>query len=104
MRPIALRMVYQVASAVDIPIIGCGGITTGEDAVEMMMAGADAIQVGTATFLNPGAPLVVLDGIETYARENGVETPREIIGAALPGGHAAEAGNAGRTPAQRVHP
>ena len=104
LRPIALRMVYQVASAVDIPIIGCGGITTGEDAVEMMMAGAGAVQVGTATFLNPSAPLVVLDGIEAFARENGVDTPREIIGAALPGGHAAEAGDAGRTPAQRVHP
>jgi dihydroorotate dehydrogenase (NAD+) catalytic subunit len=82
--PIALRMVYQVAKSVDIPIIGCGGITRGEDAIEMMMAGARAVQVGTATFLNPRAPLYVLEGIESYLKENGVNTLDEIVGAALP--------------------
>jgi len=104
LRPIALRMVYQVASAVHVPIIGCGGIATGEDAVEMMMAGASAIQVGTATFLNPRAPLDVLEGIETFARENHLRSISDIVGAALPGERAAEDADAGRTPAERVRP
>lgn len=104
LRPIALRMVYQVACAVDIPIIGCGGIATGDDAVEMMMAGASAVQVGTATFLNPSAPLDVLAGIEVFAREQGLGSISEIIGAALPGERAAEDADAGRSPAERVRP
>ena len=104
LRPIALRMVYQVASAVDIPIIGCGGISTGEDAVEMLMAGASAVQVGTATFLNPSAPLDVLHQIQTLARDGGFKTTREIIGAALPARQAAEAVDAGHAPARRAHP
>jgi dihydroorotate dehydrogenase (NAD+) catalytic subunit len=104
LRPIALRMVYQVASAVRIPIIGCGGITTGEDAVEMMMAGASAVQVGTATFLNPRAPLDVLEGIEAFGHQNKLACISEIVGAALPGERALERDNAGRAPAERVHP
>ena len=104
LRPIAVRMVYRVACAVEIPIIGCGGIATGEDAVEMMMAGASAVQVGTATFLNPSAPLEVLEGIESFARHEGLSSISEIVGAVLPGKDAAEATGAGRTPAQRVRP
>jgi dihydroorotate dehydrogenase (NAD+) catalytic subunit len=104
LRPIALRMVYRVASAVDVPIIGCGGITTGDDAIEMMMAGASAVQVGTATFLNPRAPLDVLDGITAFATREGVSSISEITGAALPGERAAEAPDAGRTPVERVRP
>ena len=86
LKPIALRMVYQVASALDIPIIGCGGITCGEDAAEFLMAGASAVQVGTATFLNPRAPLDVIEGLERFLKDEGIEDVREIVGAALPGG------------------
>ena len=69
LKPIALKMVYEVAAAVDVPIIGCGGVTSGEDAVEYLMAGACAVQVGTATFLNPRAPLDVLEGLEAFLRD-----------------------------------
>src|SRR3989304_514732 len=65
-RPIALRMVWEVAQAVTLPIIGIGGIMTGDDAVEFLLAGASAVQVGTANFLDPSAPLKVLAGIESY--------------------------------------
>jgi dihydroorotate dehydrogenase (NAD+) catalytic subunit len=82
MKPVALRMVWQVAAAVDVPVIGCGGISTGTDALEFIMAGATAVQVGTATFRDPNAPLDVLDGIERYMREEGVHDIRELIGVA----------------------
>ena len=81
-KPIALAMVYEVAGAVDIPIIGCGGITTGRDAIEFIMAGASAVQVGTASFANPRAPLDVLEGIEEFMRKEGIKDINEIIGAA----------------------
>jgi dihydroorotate dehydrogenase (NAD+) catalytic subunit len=81
-KPVALRMVYQVASAVDAPIVGCGGITTGADAVEFLMAGATAVQVGTATFVNPRAPLDVLEGLQRFMEERGIDDVRELIGAA----------------------
>jgi len=81
-KPIALAMVYEVAGAVDIPIIGCGGITTGRDAIEFIMAGASAVQVGTASFANPRAPLDVLEGIEEFMRKEGIEDIAELIGAA----------------------
>ena len=84
LKPIAIRLVYQVARAVSVPIVGCGGITTGEDAVEYFMAGASAVQVGTATFANPRACLDVLEGIETFMTDTGVESVGELIGAALP--------------------
>jgi dihydroorotate dehydrogenase (subfamily 1) family protein len=84
LKPIAIRLVYQVARAVSVPIIGCGGITSGEDAVEFLMAGASAVQVGTATFTNPRACLDVLEGIEAFTRDTGVESVGELIGAALP--------------------
>ena len=83
-KPVALRMVWQVAGGVDVPVIGCGGITTPADAIEFMMAGAKAVQVGTATFRDPLAPIRVLDGIEAYMRERDIADIREIVGAARP--------------------
>ncbi len=83
-KPVALRMVYQVARAVDLPIIGCGGIRSGTDAVEFLMAGASAVEVGTATFVNPRGPLDVLEGIESFLSEQGITNVREIVGAAHP--------------------
>lgn len=79
-KPIALRMVYQVAHAVKLPIIGMGGIATGEDALEFLMAGATAVAVGTANFMNPEATLEVLKGIEDYMRKYKVEDIKELIG------------------------
>jgi dihydroorotate dehydrogenase (NAD+) catalytic subunit len=84
LKPIAIRLVYLVARAVDVPIIGCGGIMTGEDAVEYLMAGASAVQVGTATFTNPRAALDVLEGLDALLRDNAVERVGELVGAALP--------------------
>jgi dihydroorotate dehydrogenase (NAD+) catalytic subunit len=81
-KPIALRMVYQVAGAVDVPIVGCGGIRSGDDAVEFIMAGATAVQVGTATFANPRAPLEVLEGMERWLAQAGVEEIGQLVGAA----------------------
>ncbi|MDA8169239.1 MAG: dihydroorotate dehydrogenase [Nitrospiraceae bacterium] len=84
-KPIALRMVYQAARAVKIPVIGMGGITTGQDAVEFILAGATAVAVGTATFINPSAPLEVLEGIEAYMSIHGVKGVAELIGGAVTG-------------------
>lgn len=84
LKPIAVRLVYQVAKAVRVPIIGCGGVTTAEDAVEFLMAGASAVQVGTATFRNPRAALDVLEGLDAFLREEEIEDVSELIGAALP--------------------
>ncbi len=79
-KPVALRMVYETAKVVSIPIIGLGGIMTGEDAVEFMMAGASAIAVGTANLLNPSATMDVLDGIENYMNSSNVLDINEIVG------------------------
>lgn len=84
LKPISLRLVYLVAQEVQVPIIGCGGVMTGDDAVEYLMAGACAVQVGTATFVNPRAPLDVLEGIVDFLQREGVPSVREIVGAALP--------------------
>jgi dihydroorotate dehydrogenase (NAD+) catalytic subunit len=81
LKPIALRQVYEVASAVDVPIIGCGGISTARDALEFILAGATAVQIGTATFANPLAPVEALDGIEAYCREKGIADICELVGA-----------------------
>ncbi len=75
-------MVYEVAGAVELPVIGCGGITTAGDAIEFIMAGASAIQVGTASFTNPRAPLDVLEGIEQFMRKEGIKDIADLIGAA----------------------
>jgi dihydroorotate dehydrogenase (NAD+) catalytic subunit len=82
LKPIALRLVYQTAAAVDVPVIGCGGIMTALDAMEYIMAGATAVQVGTATFINPRATLDVLEGIERFMEEEGVGDIHELISVA----------------------
>lgn len=80
-KPVALRMVWQVHQAVDVPILGMGGISTGLDAVEFMLAGATAVAVGTANFANPCATQEVIDGIEAYCKEMGVTDVNDLIGA-----------------------
>lgn len=82
--PVAVRMVYQCYKAVNIPIIGMGGISTWEDAVEMMLAGATAIQMGTAIFSDPYAPLKVIDGLAEYMEKNGIKSLSEITGQCQP--------------------
>lgn len=82
--PVAVRMVWQVANAVNIDVVGMGGISTGEDAVEMMMAGAKAVQVGTAIFTDPYAPLKIIDGIERYMTENNIDSLSQISGSVKP--------------------
>lgn len=82
-RPIAVHITYQVAQAVTIPVIGAGGVTSAQDALEFLMAGASAVQVGTATFADPLAPIKVLEGLAAYVRESGIASIREVIGAAL---------------------
>ena len=80
-KPVAVRMVYEASRAVKIPVIGMGGIMTGEDAIEFFLAGASAIAVGTAIFADPLAPLKVLDGINAWLDRKGIATLKEIIGA-----------------------
>ncbi|MBC7362801.1 MAG: dihydroorotate dehydrogenase [Candidatus Aminicenantes bacterium] len=79
-KPIALRMVFQVARAVKIPVIGIGGIFTAEDALEFMMVGASAIEVGTANFVDPDACLRIIQGMEKWAENHGIKNISEIIG------------------------
>ena len=79
--PVAVRMVWQVANAVKIPIIGMGGICNGEDAIEFMMAGATAVSVGAANFFDPYSTEKVIAGIEEYMTKYGVEDINELIGA-----------------------
>ena len=80
LKPIAIRMVYQCANAVNIPIIGMGGIMTGEDAIEFMMAGATAVAVGASNFINPYATVEVAEGIENFMRKKNISDINEIIG------------------------
>lgn len=80
-KPVALRMVYEVHRAIDIPVVGMGGISTGIDAVEFMLAGATAVAVGTANFMNPRAAADVVEGIRAFCEENGVKDVHELIGA-----------------------
>lgn len=82
-KPIAVRMVYQAAHAVNIPIIGMGGICNGEDAIEFMMAGATAVSVGAANFFDPYSTEKVIAGIEEYMTKYGVEDINELIGAVI---------------------
>jgi len=81
-KPVALHMVYQVAGAVAVPVIGCGGISTTADAIEFIMAGASAVQVGTANLTKPRAALDVLEGIERFMRDEGIGDITGLIGAA----------------------
>ena len=80
-KPVALRMVYDVARAVDVPIIGMGGIVNALDAVEFLLAGADAVAVGTGNFVNPMAAVQIIDGIADYLQSTGVNDVKDIIGA-----------------------
>jgi len=80
-KPIAVRMVYQVANAVKLPIIGMGGIATAEDALEFILAGATAVSVGTANFANPYATIDVIEGIEAYMKKYGINDINDLIGA-----------------------
>lgn len=82
--PVAVRMVWQVANAVSIPVVGMGGIAGYEDAVEMMMAGASAVQVGAAIFSNPYAPIEIIDGMNKWCNDNGVKSITEIVGTVGP--------------------
>lgn len=79
--PIAVRMVYQVAQAVKIPVLGMGGVMTAEDAIELMLAGATAVSVGTANFANPKATEIIVDGIRQFMAEQGIDDIKELIGA-----------------------
>jgi len=79
-KPVALRMVHDLAHAVRIPIIGIGGIRTGEDALEFLACGAQAVQVGTATFYDPRSPVRIADEIKTWCKENAVTAVRDVIG------------------------
>lgn len=80
-KPVALRMVWQCSKAVSVPILGMGGVTTGTDAVEFMLAGATAVAVGTANFMNPQATVDVIDGIIDYCEEQGINDVNDLIGA-----------------------
>ena len=79
-KPVALRMVWQVAQRVSIPVIGIGGIMTAEDALEFMVAGASAVQIGTANFINPRTTIEIIDGIRHYLRENRIKNIQDIVG------------------------
>ncbi len=81
-KPVALAIVYEVAGAVDLPLVGCGGIATAADAIEFIMAGASAIQVGTASLVNPRAPIDVIEGIEKFMLEEGIKNIANLVGAA----------------------
>jgi dihydroorotate dehydrogenase (NAD+) catalytic subunit len=81
-KPVALYMVYELAAVVEIPVIGCGGIATAEDALEFIMAGAGAVQVGSAGFSNPEAALEVLTGIEAFMGREGVRSLSDLVGVA----------------------
>ena len=82
--PVAVRMVCQVANAVNIPVMGMGGVATWEDAVEIMMAGASAVQVGAAIFNDPYAPIKIIDGLEQYCIDNNIDNISQIVGTVKP--------------------
>lgn len=82
--PVAVRMVWQVANAVKIPVCGMGGISTWQDVVEMMMAGAQIVQIGAALFANPMAPVEIVEGLEKYVIENKLDNLQDIVGAVKP--------------------
>ena len=79
-KPVALRMVWQVAKVVKVPVIGLGGIASASDAIEFLLAGASAVQIGTANFIDPSITQKVIDGIDQYLNENGFDDVNQIIG------------------------
>jgi len=79
-KPIIIRLIYQVSQVVSIPIIGCGGVMSGEDAIEMILAGATAVQVGTASFIHPNAIIKILEEIEAYMEQHQIQDVRDLIG------------------------
>ncbi|MDE6322793.1 MAG: nitronate monooxygenase, partial [Paramuribaculum sp.] len=79
-RPVAVRMVWQTAKAVNIPVVGLGGIMNGRDAIEFMLAGATAIEVGTANFIDPTATVRIIEYMEDYCSRHGVNDIRELVG------------------------
>ena len=79
-KPVAVRMVWQVAHAVQIPVVGLGGISCAADALEFLMAGAKAVQVGTANFLDPAVTVKIVDGLQDYCERHGISDINEIIG------------------------
>ncbi len=81
-KPVALYMVYQVCQAVDVPVVGCGGVSSADDALEFIMAGACAVQMGTATMVDPHAPLQVIDGLRRFMEREGIGDIYELVGAA----------------------
>lgn len=96
-RPVAVRMVWEVAQTVDLPVIGMGGITTWQDAVEFLLAGASAVSIGTGNFINPVVPLEVLAGLKSYCSRHGFSSVRELTGLALPRGQRSDVrGQSGR--------
>lgn len=82
--PVAVRMVWQVANAVNIPVVGMGGIASGKDAIEMMMAGASAVQVGAAIFADPYAPVKIVDEMNAWLDDKGIASVKEIVGTVQP--------------------
>lgn len=82
--PVAVRMVWQVANAVKIPVCGMGGISTWQDVVEMMMAGAQIVQIGAALFANPMAPVEIIEGLEKYVLDNNLDNLQDIVGTVIP--------------------
>ena len=79
-KPVAVRMVYQVAQAIDIPILGLGGIVTGDDAIEFMLAGATAVSIGTGNFVSPEVSVDAVKGVENYMRKYNIDNINDIIG------------------------
>jgi dihydroorotate dehydrogenase (NAD+) catalytic subunit len=79
-KPVALRMVWQVAQVVKIPIVGVGGIMNATDALEFLMVGATAVQVGTANFVNPGSTMAIIDGMQQWLQQEGLESVNQLIG------------------------
>jgi dihydroorotate dehydrogenase (NAD+) catalytic subunit len=82
--PVAVRMVWQVANAVDIPVIGMGGVASGKDAIELMMSGASAVQVGAAIFTDPFAPVKIIDEMNEFLDSKNISSVKEIIGSVKP--------------------
>src|SRR3972149_639572 len=79
-KPVALKMVWQVAKTVQVPLIGIGGIMTAEDAIEFMLVGASAVQIGTANFVDPSASIKIIEGVEGYFKRNGIKSVKELVG------------------------